>query len=105
MSGLIPYLVNGGVAGVIVVAFMLGLIYPKRVVDEKNQQIKELANALALERQRGDAAVAAAAITRDILVGLRGGTGNVQVVAQAERQTYTGGGGTGGTPAIGGGTA
>lgn len=91
---LVPYLVNGGVGALIAAAFMFGLIYPKHIVDQKDQQIRELTSALTLERQRSDAAVAAATVTRDILIALRGGT-NVQ--AETERQAHPRGGSPEGT--------
>jgi len=95
VTGLVPYLVNGGMAAVIAAAFMAGLIYPRSIIEDKNQQIRELSSALALERQRSDAAVAAAAVTRDILLALRGGS-NANM-AETERQAYPGSSSPGGT--------
>ena len=70
-STLVSVLINAGVAGVVVVMFILGLIVPKAILTDRKEEIRELKAALAAERQRADAAVAAAATTRDILLALR----------------------------------
>jgi hypothetical protein len=70
-SSLVVILANAGVAGVGLVLFILGLIVPRSVLEDRKAEIKELKAALAAERQRADSAVAAAATTRDILLALR----------------------------------
>lgn len=71
-SSLVPYLINGGVA--LVVFFLLGVgwLVPGWVYREKREENAELKVALDHERERSDAAVAAAAATRDVLLSLRG---------------------------------
>lgn len=70
-STLVSVLINAGVAGVVLVLFILRLIVPRSELDDRKEEIRELKAALAAERQRADAAVAAAATTRDILLALR----------------------------------
>lgn len=71
-SGLATTLITGGgVAGVFCILFILGLIVPRSALDDRKEENRELKAALAAERQRADAAVAAAATTRDILLALR----------------------------------
>ena len=77
MSSLVPFFVNGGVA--VVMLLVLGyLIFVKRelvpgwVYRDKAQECEELKGALVAERSRSDAAVAAAAATRDVLIALQG---------------------------------
>ena len=53
--------------------FIVGLIFPRSVVTDKDAEITELKAALAAERQRGDAAVAAAAASRDVLAAFQAG--------------------------------
>ena len=76
LSALVPLLVNGGVAGVVLAIFVYlvvaGHIVPGRVYDEKKEECEELKAALQSERARGDAAVAAAAATRDLLLAIGG---------------------------------
>lgn len=72
-STLVSILTGAGVAGVFCVLFICGLIYPKPVVADKDKRIAELEAAVAAERQRGDAAVAAAAASRDVLVAFQAG--------------------------------
>lgn len=74
MSSLVPYLVNAGVAGIVVVLMLLGYIVPRWVIDDKNktiqaqkEQIDSLQHALELERSRSDAGVMAATVVKDVL--------------------------------------
>ena len=48
-SALISVLVNTGVAGVIAVLFILGLIYPRPVVTDLKAELAELKQALEAE--------------------------------------------------------
>lgn len=68
-------LTGSGVAGVFCVLFIIGVIYPRSVVNDKDEEIGELKAALAAERSRADAAVAAASATRDILAAIQVGRG------------------------------
>lgn len=74
-SALMSILTGSGVAGVFCVLFIIGVIYPKGVVADKDEEISELKAALAAERSRADAAVAAASATRDILAAIQVGRG------------------------------
>ena len=53
------------------VLFILGLIYPRSVVADKDKRIAELEAALAAERDAARVAVAAAAATRDVMTALQ----------------------------------
>jgi len=69
---LITALITGsGVAGVFCVLFVLGRVFPKSVVDDKNAEIAELKAALSAERARADAAVTAASATKEILAAIQ----------------------------------
>ncbi len=70
-SGLVSILTGAGVAGVFCVLFILGLIYPRSVVSDKDAQIAELKQALEAERDRASTAVAAASATRDVMTALQ----------------------------------
>ncbi len=70
-SSLILILVNSGVAGVIAILFITGLIFPRSVLADKDAQIAELKQALEAERDRASTAVAAAAATRDVMTALQ----------------------------------
>jgi hypothetical protein len=76
LSALIPLLVNGGIAGVTLAVFIYlvvgGHLVPGRIYQERCEECEELKAALASERVRGDAAVAAAATTRDLLLAIGG---------------------------------
>ena len=76
LSSLIPLLVNGGIAGTALAVFVYlvvgGHMVPGHVYQEKREECEELKAALASERARGDAAVAAAATTRDLLLAIGG---------------------------------
>lgn len=74
-SALISILSSAGVAGVFCVLFIAGLIYPRAVVTDKDRVIAELKQAVEAERDRADAAVTAAATTRDILAAIQVGQG------------------------------
>ena len=78
-STLVTILTNAGIAGVFVVLFIFQVIVPKSELDDRKEEIRELKAALAAERQRADAAVAAAATTRDILLALRRESGRDEV--------------------------
>lgn len=76
LSAIVPLLVNGGIAGVVLAIFVYlvvaGHIVPGHVYDEKKEECEELKAALQSERARGDAAVAAASATRDLLLAIGG---------------------------------
>lgn len=72
-TSLISLLTGAGVAGVFCVLFVIGLVVPRSVVDDKNREIAELKNAVAEERDRADTAVAAANATRDVLAAIQFG--------------------------------
>lgn len=70
-SSLVTVLTNAGPFGVVLVLIIFGVLAPRSAVEDRKEEIRELKAALAAERQRADAAVAAAATTRDILLALR----------------------------------
>ena len=72
-SALLSILSSAGVAGVFCVLFITGLIYPRAVVSDKDSEIGELKGALEAERDRANAAVAAASATRDLLAAIQVG--------------------------------
>lgn len=72
VSGLLPYLINGGVALLVFLLLGTGWLVPGWAYKEKTEEIRELRAALSSERDRSDAANAAAAATRDVLLSLRG---------------------------------
>lgn len=76
LSSLVPLFVNGGIAGIFLAVFIYlvvgGHLVPGRLYDEKSTECEELKAALANERARGDAAVAAASTTRDLLLAIGG---------------------------------
>jgi hypothetical protein len=72
-SALINILLGAGACGVFCVLFVCGLIYPRAVVADLKSEITELKEALEAERDRANAAVAAASATRDILDAIRVG--------------------------------
>lgn len=72
-SVLITGLLNGGVAGVVVLLFVFGLIFPKSVVTDLREERDALKTAVANERDRADAAVAAAQASRDLMAALQVG--------------------------------
>lgn len=76
LSGLIPLFINGGVPAVTLAVFIYllvsGHLVPGRNYQEKHDECEELKKALNAERARGDAAVAAASTTRDLLLAIGG---------------------------------
>jgi uncharacterized protein (UPF0333 family) len=70
-STLINILTGAGVAGVFCVLFIIGAIFPRSVVTDQKAEISELKAALEAERDRANAAVAAASATRDILAAIQ----------------------------------
>ena len=85
-SALINILTGAGVAGVFCLLFILGLIFPKSVVADKDRQIAELKDALEAQRDRSDAAVAAASATRDVMAAIQLGQQMSQHAAQGAVQ-------------------
>jgi len=70
-STLVGILTGSGACGVFCVLFILGLIYPRSVITDKNAEIAELKGALQAERDRAATAVTAASATRDILSAIQ----------------------------------
>lgn len=70
-TALLNVLAGAGVAGVFCVLFIVGLIFPRSVVSDKDAEIAELKEALEAERDRANTAVAAASATRDILAAIQ----------------------------------
>jgi hypothetical protein len=61
------------VAGVFCILFVCGLLYPKSVVDDLRAERDAYRAAVSAERDRADAAVAAAQATRDVLGAIQAG--------------------------------
>ena len=72
-STLVTLLTGTGVSGIFCVLFIIGLICPRSVVTDKDTVIAELKQALEAERDRADAAVAAASVTKEILTAMQFG--------------------------------
>ena len=72
-TALLTVLTNAGVAGVFVVLFLIGLIFPKMVVDDLRAERDALRQVVQAERERADAAVAAAQAARDVFTALQAG--------------------------------
>ncbi len=68
---LITLLTGSGVAGVFCILFVIGAIVPRFVVKDKDAEIAELKEAVAAERDRANASVAAASATRDVLAAIQ----------------------------------
>lgn len=61
----------GGTAIVFCGLWLSGLIHTKAAMDDKDEQIAELKQALQLERTRSDTLVATGQIVREVMSGLR----------------------------------
>lgn len=72
-SALITVITGTGVTGVFCVLFLLGLIYPKHVVDDLRAERDALHLAVQAERERADASVAAAQASANVFSALRAG--------------------------------
>lgn len=72
-STLVTVLTSTGVAGVMLVLFLLGYIYPKPVVDDLRAERNYERQRADAERDRADTAVAAAQASRDVLSALQAG--------------------------------
>lgn len=72
-AALLSIVTGSGVAGAFCVLFILGLVYPRPVVTDLKAENAELKQALEAERDRANAAVAAASATRDILAAIQVG--------------------------------
>jgi hypothetical protein len=72
-SALLSLLSSAGVAGVFCVLFLIGAIFPRGVVEDLKAERDAARKEAASERERGDAAVAAAQATRDIFGALQAG--------------------------------
>ena len=68
----IPYIINGGVALVVMFLMIMKFLVPGWTYTEQQEEIKELKRALIAERERSDTAAAATASIRDVLLSLRG---------------------------------
>jgi hypothetical protein len=65
----------GGSTGLTAISFfgmwLTGLIHTRAELEDKNKQIEEYKQALALERARSDTLVATGQIVREVMSGLR----------------------------------
>lgn len=71
LGSTLSLLIDGGFAGVVLGLFMwliiMGHLVTGKSYEEKQKECNELKSALTAERARGDAYVAAAMATRDVL--------------------------------------
>jgi hypothetical protein len=74
-SSLSEILLNGGIAGVFCVLFVIGIIVPKWVVDDLRKERDSLKDAVSSERARADSAVAAAEVTKELFTALQAQAG------------------------------
>jgi len=88
-AALLSVLTGSGVAGVFCALFVFGRIFPASVLTDLRAENTELKAALKAERDRADAAVAAAQGTRDILAALQAGA---RLGITAAERPGTGGG-------------
>lgn len=72
-SALVSLLSSAGVAGVFCILFIMGIVYPRSVVDDLRTERDYLRQQAEAERDRADASVAAAQATRDVLSALQAG--------------------------------
>lgn len=70
---LLTVLTGAGVAGVFCILFIVGLIFPRGVVEDLRSERDALRQTVQAERERADAAVAAAQATRDVFTALKAG--------------------------------
>lgn len=70
-SLILPLITGSGVAGIFCVLFVMGIVYPRGVVNDLKAELAELKQELEAQRARADTAVAAAAATRDILAAIQ----------------------------------
>ena len=70
-SLVIPLITGSGAAGIFCVLFITGRVFPKSVVDDLKAEIAELKAQNIADRAKGDAAVAAASTTADILSAIK----------------------------------
>jgi hypothetical protein len=74
-STLANILINAGVAGVFIILFLTGLVFPRSVVDDLRTERDAARQEALAERERGDAAVAAAQASRDVFAAIQAGMG------------------------------
>lgn len=72
-TSLATILTGAGACGVFCILFVIGWIFPRQVVIDLKAENAELKAALEAERNRANAAVAAAATTKDILAAIQMG--------------------------------
>lgn len=72
-SALVQVLLNAGIAGVFCLLFILGIVFPRSVVQDLKDENKELKDAVEAERDRANTAISVAAATRDVLTAIQVG--------------------------------
>ena len=72
-SALISVLTSAGVAGVFCILFVLGIVFPKSVVDDLKEENRELKDDRDAQRARADTAISALQSNRDVLAALQAG--------------------------------
>ena len=84
-SVLIPLLVNGGTAGLVLILMVSGILVPKSVLDDVKAERDYQRERAESERDRADAAVAAAQATNNVLAALHTGVQLGRVGHDSER--------------------
>lgn len=77
LDSIIQLAAGGGVAGIFCVLFITGYIFPRSVVSDLRTEIDQLKAERTAERERADAAVAAAEATKDVMRALLQSRGRV----------------------------
>lgn len=72
-SALLSILTGSGVAGVFCVLFVIGAIFPRAVVTDLKEELRELKADRDSQRERADTAISAMQSTRDVLAAMQAG--------------------------------
>lgn len=72
LDSIVPFLINGGVALVVVFLVIARRLVPGWSYEERIEELGELKVALEHERRTADEAMKAAQATKDVLLSLRG---------------------------------
>lgn len=67
-------LTGAGVAGVLCILLILGILVPKHVVDDLKEELREVKADRDAQRDRADTAVVAAEATRSLMTAIRYGS-------------------------------
>jgi len=68
---IVPLITGSGVAGVFCALFVLGLVFPRSVVNDLKAELAEVKADRDAQRERADTAVSATSATKDILAAIQ----------------------------------